>query len=210
MKLKLYHYWRSSSSWRVRWALNLKKVSCEYIHVNVLNGETESPEHLARNPLGFVPALEIDGTFLTESLAMIQWLEDTHPTPSLLGKKPLERAKIWQLAETINASTQPLQNLNPQFLHSDDPEKRKTWAVHWNKIGLQAYETLCKASAGKFSVGDQLTAADLCLIPQCYNAKRYEIDIAKYPTIHRIYQSAIQEPSYTESAPERYQPPEMK
>lgn len=207
-KLKLYHYWRSSSSWRVRWTLALKNIPHELIPVSLLNGESESAEHLKRNPLGYVPVLDIDGNYLFESLAIIRYLEENWPTPSVLGAATdaLTRARIWQLAEIINASTQPLQNLTPQEMYSDDPEKRKTWAKHWNKIGLNAYEKICVETAGKYSIGDTLTLADLCLIPQCYNAKRFDVDLTEFPTISRIYANAQKEPSYIMSEPSRFEP----
>ena len=210
MKLKLYHYWRSSSSWRVRWALAIKNMPHELVHVNLLTGETESNEHLARNPLGYVPVLDVNGEHLFESLAIIQFLEEKHPTPSVLGRTndAMTRAKIWQLAEIVNASTQPLQNLTPQEMYSSDPEKRKAWAKFWNENGLQAFEKICSRTTGKFSVGDDLTLADLCLIPQCYNARRFDVDLSKYPNINRIFETAMREPSCIASAPEKFQPPQ--
>lgn len=218
MRLRLYHYWRSSSSWRVRWALALKNLSCEYVDVDLLSGESESEEHLKRNPMGFVPVLELlpnspkDGpatsnpVYLTESTAIIEWLEETHPTPPLLPGDPLQRARIRQLAQIINAGTQPLQNLSTALLHSDDPEKRKIWSQHWIRAGLGAYESIASQTAGRFSVGDTLTLADLCLIPQCYNAKRNDVAIEDYPVISRIVAAASEIPTYKSSSPESFQP----
>src|SRR5665213_1802972 len=177
-KLKLYHYWRSSSSWRVRWGLALKDVKCEFEAIDLLSGQSESPEHLSRNPLGFVPVLEITESsgkkfFLSESLPILEWLNETYPEPSLFPKDPIARARARQLAEVINAGTQPLQNLNVQELHSADKEAKKHWSQHWIRNGLHAYETLVRETAGKFSVGNELSVADLCLIPQCYNCLLY-------------------------------------
>ncbi|MBL7714705.1 MAG: maleylacetoacetate isomerase [Bdellovibrionales bacterium] len=206
--MKLYHYWRSSSSWRVRWALAYKKVAYEGVAVDLLSGESDSETHLARHPFGYVPVMEIEGQMLTESLAMIRYLEDVHPKPSLLGEglNPIARARIVELAETINADTQPLQNLDPQFLHSDDPEKRKAWAKHWIVRGLTAYERLCSKTAGKFSVGDSLSVADLCLVPQLYNARRYEVDLSPYTTIARIEKNCADLESYRASEPSKFEP----
>lgn len=209
--MKLYHYWRSSSSWRVRWALAHKKVPYEEIAVDLLNGESDSPEHLARHPFGFVPVMEYQGQILTESLAMIGLIEDLHPEPSLFGrgkspKSPMIRAKIIELAETINADTQPLQNLDPQYLHSDDPEKRKAWAKHWIARGLSAYEKLCRSSSGLYSVGDELSVADLCLIPQLYNAARYEVSLSEFPTIQKIEVNCKKLESYELSEPSKFEP----
>lgn len=216
MKLKLYHYWRSSSSWRVRWALAYKGIPYDPLAVNLLNAETESEEHLARHPLGFVPVLEIGSKKLTESLAIIHYLEQIVPSPSLFLKPQAGaaydeetaylQAKVIELTETINADTQPLQNLDPQQLHSSDPAEQKKWAIHWIRRGLSAYEKLCKPVYGRFSVGNQITASDLCLIPQIYNAKRYGIEISDYPILEKIEQNAKLEKSYQESEPSRFEP----
>jgi len=211
MKLKLYHYWRSSSSWRVRWALALKNISCEFVAINLLSDEPESKEHLARNPLGYVPVLEVltensPYRFLGESVAILEWLEEASPNPSLFPKSLLEKARVRQLAEIINSGTQPLQNLNVTYLHSHDPEEQKKWNRHWIRNGLHAYETLVRETAGKFSVGDQLSLSDLFLIPQCYNAGRHEIPLSEFPIIERIHTAAIATESCKASAPERFQP----
>lgn len=206
MKLTLFHYWRSSASWRVRWAFALKGIEHQLVPVSLLDGESESPEHLQRNPLGYVPTLAVDGRFLCESLAIIEWAEEFKPEPQLISGDAWSRAWIRQLAELINADTHPLQNLGPQHLHSEDPEKRKAWARHWIQNGLSAYEKLVSKSAGRFSVGDQVTLADLCLIPQMYNARRYELELAQWPTIHGIWDHAMATQACQASAPERFQP----
>ncbi len=204
--LTLYHYWRSTSSWRVRWALAHKNIPCKYVAIDLLKGESESPEHLKRNPLGYVPVLEIQGTFIAESMAILDLLEELHPEPALLPSDPIRRAQVRQLAEMINADTQPLQNMNPQFLHSDDPEKRKQWAQHWIQNGLSAYELVVKTTAGKFSVGDELSFADLCVIPQMYNARRYEVSLDSCPTLLKIESECKKLPSYLAAEPDRFQP----
>ena len=220
MKLNLYHYWRSSSSWRVRWAFAVKGVECNYISVDLLNGESESAAHLARNPLGYVPVLEFahpaaefdneqdlpPSSYLSESVAIMEWADETFPEPCLLPEDIFERAQVRSLVEIINADTQPLQNLAPQALHSDDPEKRKLWAQHWIRNGLSAYETAVQKTAMLYSFGDTLTMADLCLIPQCYNAMRYDISLSDYPTIKRIYDAAIKTESYRRSEPSAFEP----
>ena len=213
-RIKLYHYWRSSSSWRVRWAFAIKGIACEYVPVNLLNGESESPEHRARNPLGYVPVLEFlpeHGTpeksrYLCESTAIIEWTEESVQEPSILTGDLFLRAKTRMLAQVINADTQPLQNPNTLEYYSDDPEMKKTWARHWIQSGLGAYEQLVKETAGRFSVGDQLSLADLCLIPQCYNAERFQVGLESYPTIQRIYQEASQTESFKASHPSRFEP----
>lgn len=205
-KLRLYHYWRSSSSWRVRWAFALKGIACEMIAVDLLSGESESEEHRRRNPLGYVPVLDLGGELLVESMAIIEWADETKPEPPLLPGDALQRARIRALAEVINADTQPLQNIGPQHLHSDDPHERKRWAQHWIRNGLEAYETLVKPTAGQFSFGDSLTLADLFLIPQCYNAERFEVPLDAFPTVARIHRAARATESCRASEPDRYKP----
>ena len=208
--LRLFHYWRSSSSWRVRWALAIKGLTYEAIAVSLLNGDSESAEHRARNPFGFVPVLEITdagGTRrLIESIAILEWLDEMHPENPLYPGDAWNRAIVRQFVEIINADTQPLQNLPAQELHSQDPEARKTWARHWITQGLEAFETRARTTAGRYTVGDTLSAADLCLIPQVYNARRYQVDLTPYPTILRICGHAEQTESWKQSEPERFNP----
>jgi len=216
MKLRLYHYWRSTSSWRVRWGLAHKGIDCEFVPVSLLDGESESPAHLARHPLGFVPVLErLDAPdeksrYLTESIAILEWLEETHPERPLLPRDPWARAQVRALTETINADTQPIQNLSVQIKHSDDPEARKAWAQHWIRNGLAAYEKLCARSAGKFSLGDSLTIADLCLVPQAFNAERFGVSLAEFPVIQAVVANAKATPSCAAAEPEKFRPPGFK
>lgn len=211
MKLRLYHYWRSSSSWRVRWALALKKIECEFVTIDLLKGEEESENHRGRNPTTFVPVLELVDQrsplkFLGESMAIIEWLEEFQPLPSLLPGDGLKRARLRQLSEIINAGTQPLQNLGVAQHHSSDTEEQKRWNQHWTRRGLQAYELLVGETAGRFSMGNSVTLADLFLIPHCYNAGRQEVSLGEFPTIKRIYEAALETASCQASAPEKYQP----
>lgn len=208
--LKLYHYWRSSCSWRVRWAFAFKGIACEYVPVDILANETEGEEHLKRSPLGLVPVLEFPTKqpfrYLCESTAIIEWAEEAMPTPSLLPGDSYQRARIRELAQMIAADTQPLQNLGAQYYHSDDPEKRKAWARHWTHYGLTAYNQAVAATVGKFSVGDTLSLADICLIPQCYNALRFDISLSEFPHVERIWRAAQETESYRRSEPEQYKP----
>ncbi len=214
MKFRLYHYWRSSSSWRVRWALAIKKIDCEWIPVSLLNDESEHPDHLQRNPLGYVPVLEVSqgGSpnqtpwILTESTAILEFLEESFPQPSLLPGDAFNRARIRQLAQIINSDTQPLQNPNVVERVTSDPAKKLEWNQYWIRKGLHAFETLAKSSAGKLSVGDTVTLADLCLIPQCYNALRNEILLSEFPTIKRIHDYAQDLEECKKSAPEAFMP----
>lgn len=207
---RLYHYWRSSSSWRVRWAFALKKIQCEFVAVDLLTDETEQEPHLKRNPMGFIPVLEFlepsPLQYLAESIAIIEWAEETYPTPSLFPKTPLMRARARQLAELINGGIQPLQNPTTSQHHSADPEEQKKWNRYWIHRGLNAYETLVKETAGKFSIGDEITLPDLFLVPQCYNALRFEVPLEKFPILKGVYDRAIQTEGYLLSSPELFKP----
>jgi maleylacetoacetate isomerase len=209
---RLYHYWRSSASWRVRIALAWKKIEFESIPVNLLDGESESPAHLKRNPAGFVPVLELNrgphaGEKLTESLAIIRYLEETHPeAPTLFPGTAFDRAKIWALAEVVNSGTQPFQNISVMEKHSVDGEEQKRWSIHWITHGLEVFETLIQSGKGQFSHGDHFSLADTCLIPQVYSAKRYDIDLSAFPKLKHIYETSLNLPAIVQSHPDRYKP----
>lgn len=192
MKLTLYHYWRSSSSWRVRLALFYKNTACELVTVNLLAGEQKNPEHLARNPMGFVPVLKVeqpDGKIhhLGESIAIMEFLDEVSVQKSLLPQDPFDRAFVRQLVQIINSGIQPLHNLKVLNAAATDDAGKKKWAQIWIRDGLQAYETLILKTAKQFSFGDKVTMADLCLIPQIYTANRYQLDLAPYPTLCRVH-----------------------
>ena len=193
----------------------IKGIHCELVPVSLLNGESESPQHLARNPLGYVPVLErldLDPQsprrYLTESIAILEWLDESYPGPKLLPIDPWMRAHARALAETVNADTQPIQNLAVQLRHSSDPVEQKKWAQHWIQNGLSAYEKLCATTQGKFSVGDELTIADLCLIPQVFNAHRFEVPLTDFPRVVAIDAAAKQTASYRVAEPEAHRPPD--
>ena len=205
-RLTLYHYWRSSSSWRVRWALAYKKIPVNYEHVHLLNAENESVEHKRRHPLGFVPALQVGNQgMLIESLAMLDFLEQIQPKPSLYPAEPFMRAKTVELMEIVNSGIHPLQNLPTQDRHSDQPEEKKAWAQFFIHQGLDLLESRL-LGAEKYSVGPELTAADLCIVPQLYNAARYEIDPAGYPKLNAVWNAVKSREDYIESHPDRFEP----
>lgn len=204
--MKLYHYWRSSCSWRVRAALAHKGIVADMVSVSLLSGESESAEHLERNPAGFVPVLELSsGKRLTESMAICEYLEETQPVPALLPKDPLDRAYVRTLCEVINAGTQPLQNSGVQEFLSPDPDRRKAWVHHWIHTGLSVYESLISRS-GTFSWGDTPTLADYFLVPQAYNAVRFEVDLSRFPRISAIHERALKLPAISSTHPDRYAP----
>lgn len=208
----LYHYWRSSSSWRVRWALAHKDIAYTPVAIDLLKGEQRTPEHLLRNPLGAVPVLLVDGLILGESMAILEYLEETHSEKSLLPKTPRDRARVRQLCQIIVADTQPLQNLS-MLEHvaelAGSPDARRTWAERYIARGFDAYETLLArddVKAGRCSFGDEVTLADLCLIPQCLNARRQGLDLARWPRIAAIEAHCLTTVAAQASAPEAFKP----
>jgi len=203
----LFHYWRSSSSWRVRWALELKRLKPTMVHVNLLEGESESPSHLKRNPMGAVPVLETDGgKYLIESVAILEFLDETIPSRKLFPGDAYQKSHIRSLVEIINSGIQPLQNLSTLDYLSEKDEERVKWSRHFITKGLFAYEKLCNNTAGKFSVGDEVTAADLFLIPQLYNALRFNLDLKTFGVLEKINQNALATPEGMASHPDRYKP----
>lgn len=202
----LYHYWRSSSSWRVRWALKIKKVPAREVAVDLLDGTSESEAHLKRNPLGYVPVLEIQNHTLIESAAIVEWLDEMIPTPSFFPGSSYDRAHIRALVEIINAGTQPVQNLTVMDKYSQDEAKRLEWNQYFIRRGLSAFEKLTQSHGGEFSYGDSLTAADLFLIPQVYNALRFKVNMDEFPLISKINQNCLKLPECLGSHPDQYKP----
>lgn len=206
----LYHYWRSSASWRVRWGMEIKKIPHEKIAVDLLTSEEKKAEYLARNPAGYVPCLVQAGQPpLGESLAILEWLEEVHPTPSFFAGDSFLRARIRQLAETVNSGIQPLQNLDVTRKISPDKEKQDEWIRHWIVRGMGVYETILSSldrKGKKFSVSDSPTMADICLIPQCFASLRFQVDLAQFPQCKAIYEHALTTPECQASRPEAFQP----
>jgi maleylpyruvate isomerase len=207
-RLVLYTYWRSSSSYRVRFALALKGLAYESIPINLLEGEHNREEHRKRSPTGYVPCLFIDGRPMVESVAIIELLEDLFPAPALLPADPWDRAQVRALVEVINADTQPLQNLNVLLRASDDPKARKEWARHFTARGLAAFEALMatyetQGIDGKYAYGDTLTMADVYLVPQMYNAQRFGVDLTPYPRATAAADTALASEAAQAAVPER-------
>ncbi len=200
--ITLHHYWRSSCSWRVRWALKLKGVPYATVPVNILTGEHKAPAYVAKNPAGFLPGLEINGTVYGESLAMIDWLDETYPEPALLPKDPFERMRVRQLAMIIASGTQPLQNPSVVGFYTKDAEKKRSYAAHWIANGLKTFqEVRLSGKPGLYSFGDSITTADLCLIPQIYNALRFDINMDDFKDLKAIYDRCLLLPACSAAAP---------
>lgn len=210
MTIRLYNYWRSSASWRVRAALHLKGLAFEYVPVHLVKGEQRSTEHHARNPMDQVPALELElpgrGTVVVaQSLAILELLDELHPEPALLPRDPYLRARARELAEIVNAGIQPHQNLAPMGrIDALQAGAGKAHARHFNELGLAAYEARAKDVAGRFSVGDSPSIADLCLIPQIYSARRFEVpDLeARFPLLMRIEAACSALPAFAAAHPD--------
>ncbi len=205
--MELLHYWRSSSSWRVRWALEIKGLQYKSLPINLLQGEEKQSTYLEKNPAGHVPLLIIEEEKLGESMAIMEWLEESYPEPSILYGNALERAQIRRLAETINSGTQPLQNLSVMKYVSSTKEKQVQWCQHWLERGLGVYESLLEKihePQWLFSTGNTPSIADCCLIPQCYNGERFFIAIEKFPKTYKIYTHALSTSACMAAHPDRF------
>lgn len=215
--VRLHSYFRSSASWRVRIGLAFKGIDYEYHPVHLLKdgGQQHSDSYRKLNPLRAVPTLEIDGLVLGESLAILEYLEETRPTPPLLPANPAARAQARQLAEVVNAGIQPVQNLRVlQHLEQDwgaDQAAKAKWARHYIGRGLEALEALVVHSAGQCSVGDSVSIADLCLVPQLYNARRFAVEMERFPRLLEIEAHLKQLPAFQAAEPNRQPdcPPEL-
>jgi maleylpyruvate isomerase len=204
--MKLHGYFRSSASYRVRIALNLKGLSAEHLTHHLRKNEQRDPAYLAINPQGLVPALEDDHTILTQSLAIIEWLDEIHPQPPLLPKDPLRRAHVRAFAQVIACDTHPVQNLKvlARLRELGVSEEQVTgWAAWANREGLAACEQLIAGESGPFCFGAQPTIADLCLVPQLANARRFGVDLAAYPRLLRVEEAAKNLKAFADAAPER-------
>jgi maleylacetoacetate isomerase len=208
MKLVLYDYYRSSASYRVRIALELKGVAYERVPVNLLEGEQKG-SYRERNPQGFVPMLEVDGRRITQSLAIIGWLDRAIPEPPLLPADSGDRAHVFSLALTVAADIHPINNLRVMKRLSGlglDQQARDDWYRHWIREGFDALEALAAPRAGRFLFGDEVTTADVCLVPQMYNARRFEVALDAWPTLVKADAEATGLEAFAAAHPDRAAP----
>ena len=208
--IRLYDYHRSSAAYRVRIALNLKGLAYERIPVNLLEGEQRTEEYRSRNPQAFVPTLEAGGHRLTQSLAIIDYLESVAPQPPLLPPDPVDRAQVLALALTVACDIHPLNNLRVlKYLSGPlelDQAARDRWYAHWISEGLRALEAMAAPRAGRFLFGDRPGLAEICLVPQLYNARRFNVPVDAYPTLLRADDAANRLDAFAAAHPDRVAP----
>jgi len=208
--MKLIGYFRSSAAFRVRIALNLKGIKVEHASRHLRKGEQSAPDYVAINPQKLVPALVLDnGAVLTQSLAIMEYLEETHPEPALLPRDPVGRARVRALSLIVSADIHPIQNLRVMgYLREkfgQTEESAFAWSRHWIETGFDAYEATLSSDpgTGTFSHGNSPTMADMCLVPQVFNAARFKVDMKRYPTIQRIYDACMKHPAFDAAQPSK-------
>ncbi|MBX2987821.1 MAG: maleylacetoacetate isomerase [Bdellovibrionaceae bacterium] len=201
----LYNYFRSSTSYRVRIALHLKNLPFEYKAVNLLKSEQTSEEYRRINPLGEVPALLHEGHLIAQSLPIMEYLDEMFPEPRLYPWDPVARAQVRQFCENINAGMHPLCNLKIQkYLeakHGYDQAAKEAWIAHWTRPGFAALEQLLQRHAGTYCFGDQITAADVCLVPMVFSARRFNVDLGDFPIVERIDRRCQEHPAFQQAHP---------
>jgi maleylpyruvate isomerase len=205
--MQLHGYWRSTASYRVRIALNYKRLAYEDRTYDLRAGAQRDDDYLRLNPLGLVPALEIDGALMTQSASIIEWLEDVHPLPSLLPSNPLHRATVRSMAGTIASDIHPLNNLRvlTALRANFDAEQAHidSWIARWIGEGFASLEILIGKHGGVFAFGDSPTMADCFLVPQVYSAERFSVDLAPYPRIRAAAAAARALSAFSDAHPDR-------
>lgn len=203
----LHGYYQSSAAFRVRIALNLKGLAYESAPHHLRHGEQRDPAYLKLNPQGLVPVLEVDGAVLSQSLAIIEYLDETHPAPPLLPKGAADRARVRALAQITAVDIHPINNLRVlQYIRRElgqEQDAIDNWYRHWVEEGFKALEPLLAGDSrtGLWCHGDQPGLADICLVPQVFNALRFKVDMDAYPTLKRIYEAALKHPAFDAAYP---------
>ena len=201
--MKLYNFWRSTAAYRVRIALNLKGLTLEEEHVDLFEGQQHSPEFRAVNPQGMIPALALDnGTVLTQSLPIIDYLDAIHPEPLITPLEPVLRARVQAAAYAVAIDIHPLATLAvSSWVDEVRAGHRAQWVLDVMARRLPAVETLLAANAGPYAFGDQVTLADICLVAQLYNAKAFEMDLSPYPRLMDIDAACMELAAFKDAEP---------
>ncbi len=205
--MKLYTYFRSSAAFRVRIALNLKGIAYEPVPVDLRPAAHRRPDYLALNPQGLIPALEDGGAVISQSLAIIEYLDETHPQPPLLPRQPLERARVRSMALAVACDIHPLNNMRVlSYLRSPlghDEAAVAAWYRHWITEGFHSLEQEARRASGdgRHVFGTEVTLADVCLVPQMFNARRFQCDVEPFPTLRAICSHLETLPEFARAAP---------
>jgi maleylpyruvate isomerase len=207
MSLVLHGYWRSGAAYRTRIALNLKNLAYETLPWDLRTGAQRSEAYLALNPQGLVPALETDGAILTQSLAILEYLDETHPEPPLMPRHPVARAHVRAMCAVITSDIHPLGNLRVlNALRQDygaDDAQVAAWVGRWITAGFDALEAMIALHGKGWAYGGSATLADCCLIPQVYGAERWKVDLSPWPRIRAVAERAAEHPAFAEAHPDR-------
>jgi maleylacetoacetate isomerase/maleylpyruvate isomerase len=206
MGFVLHSAWRATAPYRVRIGLALKGVDYDYAAVDLIAGQQREPAYRAVNPQGLTPALDIGDRVLTQSLAILEWLEEAYPEPPILPRAPLDRAAVRTMAGVIACDIHPLNNTRVgRALHKMgiDQAGILAWTQRWIVDGFDALEPMVARHGGGFAFGETPTIADCCLVPQVYSAQRYEVDLAPYPAIRAVAERAAEHPAFAAAHPNR-------
>jgi len=206
--MKLYGYWRSSAAYRVRIAMHLKGLAFESIAVHLVKegGEQHKADYTKLNPTHLVPTLVDDNIVLHQSLAIIDYLDEKYPTTAIYPEDIVAKAQVKALALDVACEIHPVNNLRvQQYLANElslQESDKLAWSHHWMTVGFSAVEQQLKASSGQFCFGDKITMADICLVPQVYNANRFKLDMTEFPNIRRVVENCNQQPAFIAALPE--------
>ncbi len=207
--MKLYNYFRSGTSYRTRIVLNLKGLKYEYVAISLIRGEQRAAEFATINPMMGVPVLEVDGVRIAQSPAIIEYLDETHPSPPLLPKDPVARARVRALAAIVGCDMHPLNNLRvTNYLHGEFGQHTdgiNAWAAHWLKAGFDAIEAQLRAdkTRNNFCFGSAPTIADAYLVPQVFTAQRFKLDLAPYPEVMQVVENCNTLSAFASAHPSR-------